>query len=247
MRRGQQDDRDLGVRTSMIRAVIFDFNGVLVDDESVHCDLFREVLAAEGVAMDERLYHEKYLGFDDRECFETAMADAGLPVDRAKTDEMIARKAVRYFEVAEAGLRFFPKAAESLATLSDHWPLAINSGALRPEIEFALGKMGVRDRIRAIVSAEDASRGKPDPMGYLLALEALRREPGMADLAAGDCLVIEDSLAGILSARGAGMLAVGIAQTYGREELSGAGAEAVIDDLHPLTPSWIDRTFGGKS
>ena len=231
----------------MIRAVIFDFNGVLVDDESVHCDLFREVLAAEGVAMDERLYREKYLGFDDRECFETAMADAGRSADRAQVDAMIARKAVRYFEVAEAGLRFFPKAAESLAGLAVRWPLAINSGALRPEIEFALRKLGVRDRIRAIVSAEDASRGKPDPMGYLLALDALRKEPGMGDLAGRDCLVVEDSLAGIASAKGAGMLALGIAQTYTRDELAKAGADAVLDDLRPLDPAWIERTFGGGS
>ena len=228
----------------MIRAVIFDFNGVLVDDESVHCDLFREVLAAEGVAMDERLYREKYLGFDDRECFETALLDAGKVSDRAKVDAMIARKAVRYFEVAEAGLRFFPRAAESIKALADRWPVAINSGALRPEIEFSLRKMGVRDRVVAIVSAEDTSRGKPDPMGYLLALDALRERPGLADLKAETCLVFEDSLAGIISAKGAGMKAVGVAQTYGETELVGAGADAILGDLNPLDAAWVDRMFG---
>ena len=228
----------------MIRAVIFDFNGVLVDDESVHCDLFREVLAGEGVAMDERLYHERYLGFDDRECFETAMLDAGKVVDREQVDAMIARKAVRYFEVAEDGLRFFPRAAEAIASLADRWPVAINSGALRPEIEFSLHRMGVRERVVAIVSAEDASRGKPDPMGYLLALKALRREPGLADLPAETCLVFEDSLAGIVSAKGAGMKAVGVAQTYAETELVAAGADAILGDLVPLTPEWVDRMFG---
>ena len=187
----------------MIRAVIFDFNGVLVDDESVHCALFCEVLATEGVTLTDALYHEKYLGFDDRECFETAMLDAGLTIDRDQIDAMIARKAVRYFEVAEQGLRFFPRAAESIAGLAERWPLAINSGALRPEIEFSLNKMGVRDRVRAIVSAEDSTKGKPDPMGYLLALGELRKEPGLADLPASTCLVFEDSLAGIISAKGA--------------------------------------------
>ena len=228
----------------MIRAVIFDFNGVLVDDESVHCDLFREVLAEQGVTMDMTLYHEKYLGFDDRECFETAMLDAGWVIDRDLIEGMIARKAVRYLEVAEAGLRFFPRAAETIASLADRWPIAINSGALRPEIEFSLGKMGVRDRVVAIVSAEDASRGKPDPLGYLLTLEALRAEPGLADLQAESCLVFEDSLAGIISAKGAGMKAVGIAQTYPETELAGAGADAILGDLIPLNPGWIDRMFG---
>ena len=228
----------------MIRAVIFDFNGVLVDDESVHCDLFREVLAGQGVAMDERLYHEKYLGYDDRECFETAMLDAGKTIDRDLIDGMIARKAVRYFEVAEQGLRFFPRAAEVIASIADRWPIAINSGALRPEIEFSLNKMGVRDRVVAIVSAEDTSHGKPDPLGYRLALAELRKEPGLSDLHAEHCLVFEDSLAGILSAKGAGMKTVGIAQTYSETELVKASPDAILGDLIPLTPEWVDRMFG---
>jgi HAD superfamily hydrolase (TIGR01509 family) len=172
------------------------------------------------------------------------MLDAGKVIDREQIDAMIARKAVRYFEVAENGLRFFPRAAETITSLADRWPVAINSGALRPEIEFSLNRMGVRDRVVAIVSAEDASRGKPDPMGYLLALKALRREPGLADLPAETCLVFEDSLAGIISAKGAGMKAVGVAQTYSEADLVQAGADAILGDLNPLTPEWIDRMFG---
>ena len=84
----------------MIRAVIFDFNGVLVDDESVHFDLFREVLGQEGVEMTEDDYHERYLGLDDRGCFEAALTDAGQPADRDRLDDLIARKARRYVEVA---------------------------------------------------------------------------------------------------------------------------------------------------
>ena len=228
----------------MIQAVIFDFNGVLVDDESVHFALFQEVLAAEGVSIGERDYHDRYLGFDDRECLETAMADAGKHASSDKIDAMIARKAVRYFEVAEQGLRFFPQAAQTIAAMADRWPVAINSGALRPEIEYSLGKMGVRDRVLAIVSAEDTLKGKPDPEGYVRALDTLRREPGLADLPAHACLVIEDSLAGIISARGAGMRTVGIAQTYSETELLGANPDAIIADLHAFTPAWVDRMFG---
>ena len=84
----------------MIRAVIFDFNGVLVDDEHVHFELFREVLAAERVVISERDYHERYLGLDDRGCFEAALSDAGQDADRRRVDALIARKAGRYVEVA---------------------------------------------------------------------------------------------------------------------------------------------------
>lgn len=225
----------------MIRAVIFDFNGVLLDDEHVHFSLFREVLAPEGVALTQDLYHDKYLGYDDRGCLEAALLDAGKDASPNRVDALIARKAERYFEVAEEGLNFFPSAAECLAALSKRWPLAICSGALRPEIVFALKLLHATDQVAAIVSAEDTSRGKPDPEGYLLALAALRKV--LPDLQADQCLVIEDSLAGIISAKGAGMHAVGVSNTYGVADLADAGAEFVLPGLVPMTPAWIDEHF----
>ena len=157
-----------------IGAVIFDFNGVLVDDEAIHFALFREVLAQEGVVITERDYHERYLGYDDRGCFEAALADAGQSADRERLDQLIAQKARRYVEVAGQGLRFFPEAAETLGAVAARWPVAICSGALRPEIEYALRRLDRLDQITAIISAEDTDKGKPDPEGYRLALAALR-------------------------------------------------------------------------
>jgi beta-phosphoglucomutase len=233
-----------------IEAVIFDFNGVLVDDESVHCALFQEVLAQEGVRITERDYHERYLGYDDRGCFDAALRDVGQQTDRARLDELIARKARRYVEVAERGLRFFPSAAETLRAIAARWPVAINSGALRPEIEYALRRIGCRDCVAAIVSAEDTDKCKPDPEGYRLALEALRarerrgRNGDAAGLSPSACLVIEDSLAGIISAKGAGMWAVGVSTTYGADQLREAGADDVVEALAAFTPEWIERRFG---
>jgi len=235
----------------MIRAVIFDFNGVLVDDEHVHFELFREVLGEEGVTITARQYHEQYLGLDDRGCFEAALVEAGAAADGPRLDALIARKARRYVAVASAGLRYFPGAAACLRALAKHWPLAINSGALRLEIEFALDRLACRAQVAAIVSAEDTTRCKPDPQGYLLALDALRRHGGTgtgtaaasADLDPGQCVVVEDSLAGVASAKGAGMWAVGITHTYTAEALREAGADAVIDSLETLTPDWIAGRF----
>jgi HAD superfamily hydrolase (TIGR01509 family) len=236
----------------MIRAVIFDFNGVLVDDESVHFDLFREVLHQEGVAISVREYHERYLGYDDRGCFAAALGDAGRPFDDRRLDELIRRKAIRYVEVAEKGLRYFPSAAETLQALAKSWPLAICSGALRSEIEYALNRLGCREQITAIVAAEDAHKCKPDPAGYLQTLEALRndrrpRSSSAAALRGRDCLVIEDSQAGIISAKGAGMWAVGITHTYAASQLRQAGADAVIHGLDTLTADWICHQFQSDS
>jgi len=245
----------------VIRAVIFDFNGVLVDDEAVHFALFREVLSREGVDITERDYHERYLGYDDRGCFEAALVDAGQVAARERLDVLIARKAQRYIEVADRGLRFFPAAAETLETIAARWPIAICSGALRSEIEYALRRLNRLHRVAAIVSAEDTDKCKPDPEGYCLALTALRAyspdsptqgliqaENALSnrrrELRATNCLVVEDSLAGIISAKGAGMQAVGVANTYSPHELFQAGADAVIEELAALTPEWIGCQFG---
>jgi HAD superfamily hydrolase (TIGR01509 family) len=232
----------------MIQAVIFDFNGVLVDDETVHFELFREVLGQEGVEVSERDYHERYLGYDDRGCFAAALGDAGQRFDDYRLDELIRRKALRYVELAEKGLRYFPGAAETLSSLAQFWPLAICSGALRSEIEYALDRIGCRGRITAIIAAEDAHKCKPDPAGYLQTLEALRSHPRpgtfrSADLSGSECLVIEDSQAGIISAKGAGMWAIGITHTYTASQLRQAGADAVIHGLDTLTPEWIHQQF----
>ena len=232
----------------MIRAVIFDFNGVLVDDEPLHFALFREVLGQEGVLITEDDYHNRYLGLDDRGCFEAALVDGGQSAGSERVVELIARKARRYLQEAGLGLRFFSGASECLADLAGRWPLAINSGALLPEIELALKLIDRRDRVEVIVSAEQTERCKPDPQGYTLALEGLRKRGGpLADLPASACLVIEDSLAGIESAKGAGMWAVGVPNTYPEADLRRAGADDVVTGLPQFNPEWIAGRFSATA
>lgn len=226
----------------MIRAIIYDFNGVLVDDEMVHFALFRDVLAEQGVELTERDYLDEYLGYDDQGCFEIALSRAGQDANQQRVAELIRQKAERYIHAAESGLRFFPGAAEGVAAMADCWPVAVCSGALRAEIEYALDRLEIRDRVAAIIAAEDTTRCKPDPEGYFLALDALRSTLG-PDFEAGHCLVVEDSLAGIQAAKAAGMWVVAVSHTYREPELRRAGADAVVVGIADVNPRWVRGFF----
>ncbi len=238
-----------------INAVIFDFNGILVDDESLHFALFSEILAKEGVILSHRDYVDRYLGYDDRKCFETVLLDSQRSADPEHINWLISQKARRYVEVAGDGLRFFPAAGETLGTLAARWPLAICSGALRAEIEYSLKLLDRLDQVAVIISAEDTTKCKPHPEGYQLALAALRSQAGngkgatcngaekLIGLTPVNCLVVEDSLAGIISAKSAGMWALGVPNTYSAQQLLEAGADDVVPGLGDLTPAWIDLRF----
>lgn len=232
----------------MIRALIFDFNGVLVDDEHLHFELFRDILGEVGVTITERDYQDRFLGFDDQGCFTAALQEAGQDHSPELIERLIVQKAKRYQSYAAKGLSYFPGAAEVLNLLADQWPVVICSGALRGEIEYALTELGVIDRISAIVAAEDTTRCKPDPEGYLLAWNALRSLPGLGldQLAPAECLVLEDSLAGVEAGKAAGMRVVGVPHSYPVEALWSAGADQVIPDLASFSREWIRGTFGDR-
>jgi HAD superfamily hydrolase (TIGR01509 family) len=215
-------------------ATLFDFNGVLVDDEAVHQAAFRDVLAPLGVTFGERDYEERYLGFDDAGALRAMLADAG----RAPTDEEVARlveaKKPIYMARIATELRVFEGAVEIVRRRAERGVVGIVSGALRHEIEHALGVMGVRDAVRFIVSAEDTACCKPDPEGYVLGLRALGAP------AERGIVVIEDSLAGVVAAKGAGLRCAAVAHSYPLARLAAAGADVVAERLSELTDAKLD-------
>ncbi len=218
------------------KAIIFDFNGVIVDDEPLHLELFRRVIGEEGLTLTDEEYHEKYLGYDDRGCFTAALADLGRPADDAAwIDGLIARKARYYLEAIEERLLIFPGVVELIRLVESRYPLAIASGALRSEIELVLTRGGIREPFGVIVAAEDVSACKPDPEGYLRALELLNS--GGAGLEAAECLVIEDSIAGVEAAKRAGMRCLAVTNSYRADEL--AHADWIRQSLEDLDPALL--------
>jgi HAD superfamily hydrolase (TIGR01509 family) len=217
-----------------VRALLLDFNGILVDDEPVHCELLREVLIAEGIPLSVEEYYDRYLGYDDRGVLTRAFEAAGRTLSPEHGDRLVARKADIYLRrMTRDGFPFFPGAEETLRWALDRYAVAVVSGALRQEIEGALDQVRLRPRLAAIIAAEDAI-SKPSPDGYLLGLAALRDRLG-ATLATQHILAVEDSPAGIRAARGAGLPVVGVSQTYGPESLAEAHyVVARVDELPAL-------------
>jgi beta-phosphoglucomutase-like phosphatase (HAD superfamily) len=227
-------------------ATFFDFNGVLVNDETVHFETFREVLAGLGVELSEHDYLHRYLGFDDAGAFRAILADAGKSPSAPHIAELIEAKRPLYMARARAALPTFPGAAELVRRRAEAGPALVVSGALRDEIELGLEVLGVRSAIQTIVSAEDTRECKPDPEGYLLGIRWLE-ERGQGALALRG-LVIEDSLAGVQAAKAARLPCVGVAHTYSQPELLAAGADGAVSALsdldEPLLTALYRKLYG---
>lgn len=229
----------------MLRAVIYDFNGVLVDDEPLHLELFQRVLEEEGVALSEDAYYAEYLGYDDRGCFAAVLRAAGEEPAASRLARLIARKAAYYQDhIRRHGYPFFPGAADAVRGCAGRgWVLAVVSGALREEVEGALAQEGLDGMFKALVAAEDVNAGKPDPEGYRRVLEALNTRPPLPErlFHPHEVLVVEDSPAGLEAAAGAGLPTLAVANTYPPGALSAAGA--VVAGTAELSAERIEEVY----
>lgn len=206
-------------------ATLFDYNGVLIDDEDVHLAAFQEALAPMGIHLTEEDYIARYLGYDDVGAFRAMLEDAGRTPSAEEIHALVLAKKPLYMARFDRVLPF-PGAKDVVLRRAARGPVGIVSGALRGEIEMGLKLLGVESMVTLIVSAEDAPQCKPDPQGYLLAIARLE-ELGFA----GPAVAIEDSIAGVEAAKRAGLRCVAIAHTYAAFELARAGADVVAPSL----------------
>jgi beta-phosphoglucomutase len=214
-----------------LRAIIFDFDGVIANSEPLHLRAYQEVLASEGLVLDEADYYARYLGHDDVGAFKAFGADRGRIWTSTDLERLIERKA-RRLEALERDLSIlFPGAADAVRRASQAYPIAIASGALGAEIRRVLDREQLAGCFSAIVAAEDTPLSKPAPDPYLRAVSLLAAVLG-SDLAAAECVALEDSHWGLQSARAAGLHTVGVAQTYDKKIL--VDADLVIDTIGDL-------------
>ncbi|MGH9144124.1 MAG: HAD family hydrolase, partial [Vicinamibacterales bacterium] len=201
-----------------LRAIVFDFDGVIANSEPLHFRGYRDVLAEEGIALTEPDYYAEYLGFDDLGAFEAIgrRHDAGWNGVRIR--DLVARKAVRLEALEREGSMLFPGAADTIRRAAARVPIAIASGARGEEIRRVLLRERLTSCFAAIVAAEDTAVSKPAPDPYLRAL-ALLGSAGADRLHPSECVAIEDSHWGLESARAAGLRTVAVTNTYATDQL----------------------------
>jgi beta-phosphoglucomutase len=232
----------------MIRAILFDFNGIIIDDEPLQLKAYQDVLQPAGVALSEADYYS-CLGMDDRTFARAAFDRAGREADDAEIARVIEEKTARHRELIKDELPLFPGVVTFVKACARQWPLGLVSMARRVEIDHVLERAGLASRFSTIVSAEDVRACKPDPACCLRSLELLNerlRATNERPLAADECLVIEDSPAGIEAARAAGMPSLGVTNTVTESQLRGAGANVVTHSLADWTPDAVYHVFSKR-
>lgn len=229
----------------MIKAILFDFNGVIIDDEPIQMRAYQEVLESEGVTLTEEEYYGS-LGMDDKTFLRAAYERAALELPEEKMTELIERKTAEHSQMIEAELPLFPGVVTFIKAAAREFTLGVVSMARRVEIEHVLGRAGLKDVFEVIVSAEDVEICKPDPACYnrgFLLLDEERRKAGRLNISPHECLVIEDAPPGIESAREAGMRTLGITNTVSAEALRAAGADVVTRSLADWTVDAVHHVF----
>ena len=232
----------------MIKAIFFDFNGVIIDDETIQMKAYQEVLRGHDIELKEEWYFDA-LGMDDR-TFVRAMFDrAKKPLTDSVRESVLEAKTDAHRNAIQDQLPLFPGVLTFLKNTSRHFSLGLVSMANKVEVGYVFQRANLTPLFSVIVTAEDASACKPDPMCYstgLAKLNAKRQHERMLPLLAHECLAIEDSPPGIQSARAAGMRTLGVTNTVSEEALRAAGADVVTASLADWNAAAVQLVYSNS-
>ncbi len=229
----------------MIKAILFDFNGVIINDEPIQLIAYQEVLKAEGITLTDAEYYS-LLGMNDTFFVQTIFERAGKELAVEVMKSVIDRKSAAHSKMIEDELPLFPGVVNFVKTAARDFSLGVVSMARRQEIDGVLKRSSLTDHFKVVVSAEDVTTCKPDPacykLGHQLLNEILRKE-GNADIPSIECLVIEDAPPGIEAGCMAGMRTLGVTNTVSADALREAGAEVVTRSLADWTTDAINHVY----
>lgn len=217
----------------LAQAVIFDFDGVIVDTEPIHYRAFQQILDPRGLGFSWEEYVKTYMGFDDRDAFTEAFAARGLAMDHGEMARLIAHKAEVFQNIIREGVTAYPGVIDLVKALHGaDVPLAICSGALRSDILPILDLLDITSCFTIIVTAEDVARSKPDPECYRVTFDRLRACQRKSEIRISDTIAIEDTPAGIIAASSAGLRVIAVTNSYSADHLT--EADQTIKSLEQL-------------
>jgi HAD superfamily hydrolase (TIGR01509 family) len=200
-----------------LKAILFDFNGVIINDEAIHQELINDILLGENLRPEESEYREICLGRSDRVCLKNILAHRGRFVTDEYLDKLVATKSVAYQEkLAQLEtLPIYPGLSEFLAQIQQQGlMIGLVTGALKAEVQLVLQRAKLESYFSVIVAGDDINHSKPEPDSYLLAVQLINQNNPNLNLQPSECLAIEDTYAGIEAAKKAGIQVVGIANTH---------------------------------
>ncbi len=227
----------------VLRAIIFDLDGVLIDSEPLHFAAFNKALQGEGSPLSDEVYKENYLALDDKGAFARYFEDERKPLDLEKLNNLMKIKSEIYLNLVRSeGVLPYPSVPEFVRAVAARYPLAVATGSRRHEAELLLESAGLRPFFEGLVTSDDVKNGKPNPESYLKAVELLNSSGKRPTaIKPEECAVIEDSKQGIASAQSAGMKCVGVSTSYPAFELS--SADLVVSGIASLRISQVEDLF----
>ncbi len=232
----------------MIKAILMDFNGVVIDDESIQHDVYRELFGADGIDVTDETYYSR-LGMDDKTFVASILDEAGKPSGIDRVLELTTAKTQRWRERVSSEMPLFPGIENFIRKMGNEFAVGLVSMSKREEIDFVLEKAGLTECFSVIVSAEEVAKCKPDPECYRKGFEQIdlvRISQGHLPMTHSECLVIEDSPAGTAAGKRADLQVLGVTNTVSENKLRKAGADWVAKDLNDWMPASIRGAFAAK-
>ncbi|MBX3388968.1 MAG: HAD family phosphatase [Phycisphaeraceae bacterium] len=192
-------------------AIIFDFDGVIVDTEPLHEAALLRCATERGMSFTHEQYMTRLIGLADRDCLPVLFALNSKTPSPAEHSAFFTQKKRLVHEMIERGeAKAFPGTLELIyAAATAAIPMFVCSGAIRPEIEMVLRSLDIAHSFRAIVSADEVKHSKPNPEGYLKAASAAGEHPSR-------CVALEDTPTGSRAALAAGMRVIAVGHSLPR-------------------------------
>lgn len=232
----------------MIKALLMDFNGVVINDEPIQHEVYKELFSASGIEVTDEMYYSR-LGMDDKTFVGSILEEAGKPADITSVMELTTQKTMKWRERVAGDVPLFPGVENFIRKSAREFALGLVSMSKREEIDLVLELTGLAGFFSVIVSAEEVSKCKPDPECYRKGFEQIdlvRIALGHLPMTQGECVVIEDSPPGVMAGKNAGLKVLGVTNTVSENRLRKAGADWIAKDLDDWMPASIRLAFAAK-